>query len=534
MAMSSAPPPPEPNRPPPSGQESMFGLPYRWLVVIAVIFGVFMAVLDLTVVNIALVKLEAVFGVGLHEVQWVITGYSLAITTSIPFFGYLAARFGIKRIYLIALAIFTLGSALSGLSWSFGSLIVFRMLQGLGSGALLPLAIAQIFAVFPYQERGRAAAVIGIPVLMAPAFGPVLGGYIVENIDWRLIFFLNVPIGVVGVLVAWLVLRPAGPGTREPLDVPGLILSTLGFASLVYGISEASTNGWGSTTVLSFMALGLVALLGLVVVELRVAHPMLDLSFFSDWNFSLGSLISWTIQIGLYGVLFLIPVFLQQLRGLTPIQAGLWLLPSALVTGVMLPIGGVLVDRFGAKPVIIAGAAVLAAASYSLTYLSLDTPYLTLQLWLLGRSVAIAFTMQPVQVIALSAVQPTGLPRASALFSVLRQVMVAFGTALLSTNVQNRVPGHYARLVEKATPFSPVADLVNQIAGSLQAQGMDQLQAQATALAFLAGQFQKTATILAYDDTFLLTTLITAAGVLIALLLRPVEISEESQAAIVE
>jgi MFS family permease len=181
MTIKTATPPDKPDDSIAAGNEpGLFGLPYKWLVVIAVIFGVFMAVLDLTVVNIALVKLQAVFGVSLDEVQWVVTGYSLAITTSIPFFGYLAERFGIKRIYLSALVIFTLGSALSGLAWSFSSLIAFRVLQGFGSGAMLPLAIAQIFAVFPYRERGRAAASIGVPVLMGPAFGPVLGGYIVR------------------------------------------------------------------------------------------------------------------------------------------------------------------------------------------------------------------------------------------------------------------------------------------------------------------------------------------------------------------
>jgi EmrB/QacA subfamily drug resistance transporter len=512
----------------------MFGLSYRWLVVIAVIFGVFMAVLDLTVVNIALVKLQAVFGVSLDQIQWVVTGYSLAITSSIPFFGYLADRFGIKRIYLSALVIFTVGSALSGLAWSFGSLIAFRVLQGFGSGAMLPLAIAQIFAVFPYQERGRAAAFIGIPVLMGPAFGPVLGGYIVEYINWRLIFYLNVPIGLLGFLACWIILRQGQVKSREPLDVPGLLLSTLGFASLVYGISQAASNGWGSTTVVLFLTIGFILLFTLVVVELRSAHPMLDLHFFGDWNFTAGSLISWTLQIGLFGVLFLLPIFLQGLRGLTPIQAGLWLLPSALVTGMVLPIGGLLVDRFGAKPVILTGAVALTLTSYALTNLTLSTTYLTLQLWLMGRSVAIAFTLQPVQVIALSAVSPPQLPRASALFSVMRQVIVAFGTALLSTHVQNRVPVHFTRLVELATPFSPAGEFVSQVAAQLQTQGLDQLHAQAEALQLLGLQLQREATIFAYQDAFLLTTLIICGGVIIALFLKRVVVSEEGQAMIAE
>jgi EmrB/QacA subfamily drug resistance transporter len=535
MTIKAATPPDKPRGSATSGNEpGLFGLPYKWLVVIAVIFGVFMAVLDLTVVNIALVKLQAVFGVSLDEVQWVVTGYSLAITASIPFFGYLAERFGIKRIYLSALVIFTVGSVLSGLAWSFGSLIAFRVLQGFGSGAMLPLAIAQVFAVFPYQERGRAAAFIGVPVLMGPAFGPVLGGYIVEYIDWRLIFYLNVPIGIMGVLVGWWILRPGQATTRDPLDIPGLILSTAGFATLVYGISEAATKGWSSNTVISFLVIGFILLLALVAVELRTARPMLDLHFFSDWNFTAGSLISWTLQIGLFGVLFLIPIFLQGLRGLTPIQAGLWLLPSALVTGVMLPVGGLLVDRFGAKPVILMGAIALTLASYALTHLSLSTTYWTLQLWLIGRSVAIAFTLQPVQVIALSAVSPSRMPRATALFSVMRQVIVAFGTALLATQVQNRTPVHFARLAEQATPFSPAGDFVSQVTALLQARGLDQLHAQAAALQALGRQFQLEATIFAYDDAFLLTTLILAGGVLLSLFLRRVIIEGGEQAALVE
>lgn len=534
MTIKTATPPETPDSVPSANEPGLFGLPYKWLVVIAVIFGVFMAVLDLTVVNIALVKLQAVFGVSLDEVQWVITGYSLAITASIPFFGYLAERFGIKRIYLTALVIFTVGSALSGLAWSFGSLIAFRVLQGFGSGAMLPLAIAQIFAVFPYQERGRAAASIGVPVLMGPAFGPVLGGYIVEYIDWRLIFYLNIPIGIMGVLVGWWILRPGQVRTRDPLDVPGLILSTAGFATLVYGISEAATNGWVSTKVISFLVTGFILLLALVMVELRTAKPLLDLRFFADWNFTTGSLISWTLQIGLFGVLFLVPIFLQGLRGLTPIQAGLWLLPSALVTGVMLPVGGLLVDRFGAKPVILIGAIALTLASYALTHLTLSTSYWTLQLWLVGRSVAIAFTLQPVQVIALSAVTTPHLPRATALFTVMRQVIVAFGTALLATHVQNRTTVHFARLAEQATPFSPAGDFVNQVTGFLQTQGIDQLHAHATALQVLGRQLRLEATIFAYDDAFLLTTLILAGGVLLSLFLRRVIIEGREQAMLVE
>ena len=188
------------------------------------IFGLFMAVLDTTVVNIALPKLQAIFGATLNDVQWVITGYTLAQTVSIPLFGYLADRYGVKWIYIISLGLFTIASALCGLAWSVNGMIFFRVLQGLGGGALLPLGIAQVYAVFPPAERGRSQAAIGVPVLLAPAIGPTLGGYIVQYADWRLIFYLNVPIGIVGIFMCAALLRRGRYNERARLDIMGLTL----------------------------------------------------------------------------------------------------------------------------------------------------------------------------------------------------------------------------------------------------------------------------------------------------------------------
>jgi len=500
----------------------LLGLDYKWWVVAAVVFGVFMSVLDTTIVNIALAKLQAVFGATLDGIQWVVTGYVLALTVSIPVFSYMADRMGMKRVYLISLALFTLASALCGLAWSLGSLVFARVLQGLGGGALLPLATAQIFAVFPHQERGRAAATLGVPVLLAPALGPTLGGYIVEYMDWRLIFYINVPIGILGVLFCSMILREYHNPVARPLDVPGLILSTLGFSTLIYGISSAATDGWTSFTVIAFLAVGLICLLTLIGVELRSPYPLLDVRLMAEWNFAAGNLITWALQIGLFGALFLLPIFLQDLRGLTPVQAGLWLLPSALITVVVLPAGGILVDRFGAKPIIIIGTLALTLTSYALSHLTLTTTFWTLQLWLLGRSVAIAFTLQPAQVVALSRVPKVALARATSLLSIMRQMVVAFGTALLSTYVEIRQPLHFAHLAEHVTAFSPTGRLINQVTALFQSRGFDQLGAQTAALQVIAGQIQLQATILAFRDAFLLTMMIVAGSTLLALLLRQV------------
>ncbi|MFN8456446.1 MAG: DHA2 family efflux MFS transporter permease subunit [Anaerolineae bacterium] len=512
---------PETNPPPSTAADiGLGGIAYKWWVVAAVVFGVFMSVLDTTIVNIALAKLQAVFGATLDGIQWVITGYVLALTVSIPVFSYLADRMGMKRVYLISLVLFTMASALCGLAWNLNSLVFARILQGLGGGALLPLATAQIFAVFPHQERGRAAATLGVPVLLAPALGPTLGGYIVEYLDWRLIFYINVPIGILGVLFCSMILREYHNPVQRPLDVPGLVLSTLGFSTLIYGISSAADDGWTSLTVIAFLSVGLICLLSLIGVELRSAHPLLDVGLMAEWNFTAGNLITWALQIGLFGALFLLPIFLQNLRGLTPIQTGLWLLPSALITAVVLPVGGILVDRFGAKPIIVIGTLALTLTTYALSHLTLSTTFWTLQLWLLGRSVAIAFTLQPTQVIALSRVPKEALGRATSLFSIMRQVVVAFGTAILSTYVENRQPLHFAHLAEKVTAFSPAGLLINRMLAYFQGRGFDQLRAQAAALEIAAGQLQLQATILAFRDAFLLTMMIVAGSTLIAFWLR--------------
>jgi len=216
---------------------NFLGLEYKWLVAIAVIFGLFMAVLDTTVVNIALSKLQAVFGATLTDVQWIVTAYVLAQTVSIPLFGFLADRFGAKWIYILSLGLFTLASALCGLAWSVNSLTFFRVLQGLGGGALLPIGIALVYAVFPPNERGRSQAAIGIPVLLAPALGPTLGGYIVQNYSWRLIFYINVPIGIVGMFMCAMLLRRERFNQKARLDILGLTLSTLAFFVLVVSLS---------------------------------------------------------------------------------------------------------------------------------------------------------------------------------------------------------------------------------------------------------------------------------------------------------
>jgi DHA2 family multidrug resistance protein len=492
--------------PQPPAARGLLGLEYKWLVAISVIFGLFMAVLDATVVNIALPRMQAVFGATLNDIQWVVTSYTLAQTVSIPLFGYLADRFGTKWIYMISLALFTIASMLCGLSWSINSMIFFRILQGLGGGALMPIGMAQVYAVFPPEERGRSQAAIGIPVLLAPALGPTLGGYIVQYFNWQLIFYVNVPVGIVGLFMCAVLLRRGRVNEQARLDIPGLTLATLTFSLLVYGVGEAASDGWGSARVLGCVISGLLCLLALVVVELRTDDPLLDFSLFRSWNWTSALLITVATTFALFGALFLVPQYLQVLRGLDPEQAALVMLPSSLITLVALPISGIAMDRFGPKWSIMIGLVALGVASYLLSGLTLTTPLGLLQLWLIGRSIGLGFASQPASVIALSDVPRAKLARGTSFFSLLRQVASAFVTSFLATYVKSSATPHYAHLAEQTTQASPLYAYISGVVGQAAAQGRWTLPVQAQVLRQVAIQLRLQATIMAYRDALLLIT----------------------------
>src|ERR1700730_9258291 len=264
-------------------------LHYKWIVTLVVIFGAFMSILDQTIVNIAIPRLQTAFGANLSGVQWVLTAYILTQGVVTPTTAFFADRFGTKRFYIIALTIFTTSSALCGLAWSLPILIFFRVLQGVGGACLFPLAITMLYREFPPQQRGLAGGLFAIAALLAPAVGPTLGGYFVTYMDWQWIFFVNVPIGIAGIILAIVLLREVRTGTKTRFDVPGFLLAAVGLASVLYGLSDASTDGWGSAKVLGSLIGGAIVLSFFVVFELHLARrgkqPLLDLRLFANGPF---------------------------------------------------------------------------------------------------------------------------------------------------------------------------------------------------------------------------------------------------------
>jgi EmrB/QacA subfamily drug resistance transporter len=497
---------------------------YKWVVTLVVIFGAFMSILDQTIVNIAIPRLQTAFGANLNGVQWVLTAYILTQGVVTPTTAFFADRFGTKRFYIIALTIFTASSALCGLAWSLPVLIFFRVLQGVGGACLFPLAITMLYREFPPQQRGLASGLFAIAALLAPAVGPTLGGYFVSYMDWRLIFFVNVPIGIAGVLLAIVLLREVRTGTRTRFDVPGFILAAVGLASVLYGLSDASTDGWGSAKVLGSLIGGVIVLGFFVVVELGLARrgkqPLLDLRLFGNGPFLSSNITNMLITFAFFGGIFLFPVYFQNLRGLDAFHAGLLLLPQAFASIVAALIGGRIVDRFGVRVVLIPGLALMAFASWQLSYITLTTPYGWLQVLFVIRGLALGLIIQPLNVSALSDIHPRKFAQASSLYTVIRFVSTSLGIAVLATLVQTQAKVHATNLAAQITPTSPLARLAAHVQAQLVLHGASSSVARATALRQVAGLVRQQGYLMAIQDAFWFVMFVLIAAVIVAFFIR--------------
>jgi EmrB/QacA subfamily drug resistance transporter len=500
------------------------GLDYKWILSMVVILGVFMSILDQTIVNIAIPRLQTAFGADIHSVQWVLTAYILAQGVATPTAAYFADTIGIKRFYIISLMAFTLGSALCGLAWSLPVLITFRVLQGLGGAALFPLSITLLFREFPPQERGTAMGFFGVPALLAPALGPTLGGYLVTYVGWQAIFFINVPIGIVAIILSFLFIREYRPEGQTRFDIAGFVFSALGLSTILYGLSSASTDGWGSATVLGFLTIGFLSLAIFVVVELVIANrggqPLLDLRLFANGPFRAGMIANVFVIFGLFGGLFLFPIYLQNIRGLSAFQSGLILLPQALASMVSVIIGGRLVDRIGVRAVMIPGLLILAFATWQLTYISIYSSYGWLQFMFILRGLALGLTVQPLTVATLSEISPRQLAQASSLSTVNRAVASSLGIAILATIVQTQSQIHFGHLAEQVMANSPLGVLLPRIEALFVARGADLSSASAAALLLIARFVQRVAFVLAIQDALRLTIFIIGLAVISVLFVR--------------
>jgi EmrB/QacA subfamily drug resistance transporter len=364
----------------------------------------------------------------------------LAQAAVIPLSGWLGDRFGAKRLYLISLSLFALGSALCALAPSNTMLIAFRVLQGLGGGMLMPLGMSFIYRLSPPDKRGLVMSVFGVPILLAPALGPVLSGWLVQYADWRWIFLINVPVAVVAVTLGLRALPNLGAQRAVgALDTLGALLAPFGFAAVSYGISESTTAGWTGTPTLLSLAVGAVALIAFAVRELTTAAPLLELRVFRSRDFSLAIVTQWVGQAALFGALFLVPLFLQQVRGYGAFDTGLFTLPQALAAAVVMPIGGRLFDRIGARVPVILGLVLVTISTWFLAQITATTTGEDLRWVLAMRGAGMGLMMMPLNTHVLNSAPRNLVSRVTSLTSALQNVVGSLAIAGLATILQNQV-----------------------------------------------------------------------------------------------
>jgi len=408
-------------------------VPYKWIVAGVFVCAQFMDIMDTTIVNVALPGLARSFHASTASIEWVVLGYLVALAASIPASGWLGDRFGTKTVFLGALVLFTGGSALCGQSHTLTELVVFRVVQGLGGGMLVPVGMAMMFRAFPPIERARAATITIIPTVIAPSLGPVLGGWLVTYQSWRWIFYVNLPVGALAFVIGVMFLQDYRDPDAGGFDPFGFIVSGLGLATLLFALSEGPERGWGSTSVLATGITGLVLLGAVAVVELRIKTPMLALRLYRERMFRIGNTV-FGLMFGTFAsVLFLLPLYLQRLRGLSAFQSGLTTFPQALGLMLMSQLTGRLYHVTGPKRLVTFGLVAMTVSTGLLAFVGLHTSLWDLRFILFARGAATAFVSVPLQTTVYANISPADTGRASALYSVQRQVSAALGVALLAT-----------------------------------------------------------------------------------------------------
>src|SRR4051812_20402933 len=403
-----------------------------------VVLGTIMSILDTTIVNVAIETLGRELHASLSSIQWVSTGYLLALATVIPLTGWSMERFGGKRMWMLSVTLFLLGSTLCGLAWSTESLVVFRVLQGFGGGMILPIGQAILAQAAGPQRMGRVMSVIGVPTLLGPILGPVIGGLIVDHFSWRWIFFVNLPVGVVALALAARILPASRRDTRSPLDVVGLALLSPGLVLIVYGLSEFGTQGRLAWQVLVGLVGGALLVLAFVL-HARRAHALIDISLFRDRAFSAASGTVFIFGVSLFGAMLILPLYYQVVRGESALAAGLLLAPQGIGAAMAMPIAGKLTDRLGAGRIVPFGVIVALLGTGAYTQLEADTPYSLLAIALCVRGAGLGMTMMPAMAAAYQTLSRAQVPRATTAINIIRTVGGSFGTAILSVVLERRI-----------------------------------------------------------------------------------------------
>ncbi|HDH5811365.1 TPA: DHA2 family efflux MFS transporter permease subunit [Staphylococcus aureus] len=485
----------------------------RGKILAALLFGMFIAILNQTLLNVALPKINTEFNISASTGQWLMTGFMLVNGILIPITAYLFNKYSYRKLFLVALVLFTIGSLICAISMNFPIMMVGRVLQAIGAGVLMPLGSIVIITIYPPEKRGAAMGTMGIAMILAPAIGPTLSGYIVQNYHWNVMFYGMFIIGIIAILVGFVWFKFYQYTTNPKADIPGIIFSTIGFGALLYGFSEAGNKGWGSVEIETMFAIGIIFIILFVIRELRMKSPMLNLEVLKFPTFTLTTIINMVVMLSLYGGMILLPIYLQNLRGFSALDSGLLLLPGSLIMGLLGPFAGKLLDTIGLKPLAIFGIAVMTYATWELTKLNMDTPYMTIMGIYVLRSFGMAFIMMPMVTAAINALPGRLASHGNAFLNTMRQLAGSIGTAILVTVMTTQTTQHLSAFGEELDKTNPVVqDHMRELAS--------QYGGQEGAMKVLLQFVNKLATVEGINDAFIVATIFSIIALILCLFLQ--------------
>lgn len=504
----------------------------KWLVTVSIAFGSLMASIDSSIVNVALPQIRSAVGATIEEITWVSTAYIIATVLVMPLTGFLGTFFGQKRVYLASLVLFVAGSALCGLASSLPTLVFFRALQGFGAGALQPTQQAILRQTFPPKEQGMAMAMFAMVIMVGPAVGPTLGGYIVDNYSWQWIFYINVPVGFIGTFMTWRYVieppdvlsanRERAAAQRKHLDIAGIVLMCIGVSTLQYVLEEGPRDDWfDSPMIVGLSALAAVSLGLFIIRELTAVAPVVNLRLFRDKTFASGTAIGGIMFAMLMGSMFLLPVFMQEMLGFDATVSGTTLMPRTLAMMLVMPIIGRIYNHVPPAIIVGIGGIFFAIGSYQLSHITLLSSSTDIVIPLLITGVGFACLFIPLTTAALTFIPRAQLADAAGLNSFVRQIGGSFGLTIFATMLSNYGKRATASVSWNVTSLRPdVVARADAMAASFQAHGMSAVDAKQAALRALAGAVARQGAVLAFEKTFLLQGVIFLAVLPLLFFLR--------------
>jgi DHA2 family multidrug resistance protein len=499
-------------------------VPNKWLIASTVMLASTMSAIDSSIVNVAMPHMRGALNASVEEIAWVATGYMLSTVCIMPIAAFLSSWFGRRRFLFFSIVLFTATSMLCGAAWNLSSMVLFRVLQGVGGGALVPVAHAIMRETFPPEEQGVAMGIYGLGVVMGPAFGPVLGGWLTDNLSWPWIFYINIPVGILNLVMIGRYIHDPPYLVREKgrIDFAGLLLMVVSLSSLMFVLERGEREGWLESPMIVFLiVLSLLTLVAFILQELASANPIVNLRIFKDRTFSLGTMTIGIINVGLLGSLFILPLFVQQVLGYTAMDAGILLMPRSLAMAVSMPIVGRLYNRVGLRLLSGAGIVVTTYSLWMLSRCSLSMGMSNLILPQILQGFGFGMIFVPLNTTTLLGIERSRMTSATGLFNVVRVICATMGIALTATLYTHGISEYRSTLVANVSQYREIARAwEGTVSGGMMARGFDADTAHGMALRLLEGSVLRQAEMLSFNNVHFLIMILFALCMPVILLMK--------------